>query len=150
MASGRIPGLRQVSAKEARELSKLAWVHDEALSTRACEARVLPDGRVLMYLADGERANLFPSRASAQEAHQRYLEARREAAEHSRRGAVDPSLTLLPPIDDFLRDVEAHAKSLGPRLQIPDDVLDGTPESLDASTRRSSGSRGRSARCPIS
>ena len=48
------------------------------------------------------------------------------------KGPVDPSLALLPPIDDFLRDVEAHAKSLGPRLRIPDEVLDGTPESLDA------------------
>ena len=48
------------------------------------------------------------------------------------KGPVDPSLTLLPPIADFLRDVEAHAKSLGPRLRIPDEVLDGTPESLDA------------------
>ncbi len=40
--------------------------------------------------------------------------------------------TLLPPIDDFLRDVEAHAKSLGARLRIPNEVLDGSEASLEA------------------
>ncbi len=48
------------------------------------------------------------------------------------KGPVDVARTLLPPIDDFLRDVEALASSLGPRLRIPDELLDGTPESLDA------------------
>jgi len=43
-----------------------------------------------------------------------------------------PALTLLPPIDDFLRNVEAHARSLGPRLRIPDEVLDGSVASLGA------------------
>ena len=33
---------------------------------------------------------------------------------------------------DFLRDVEALAKSLGPRLRLPDEALDGTLASLDA------------------
>jgi hypothetical protein len=121
-----------VSAKEVRELCKLAWVHDVAISTRSLEARVLPDGRVLMWLADGVKGFLHPSRASAEEAHREYVEACRQAAEERAKGLVDPAVALLPPIDDFLRDVEAHAKSLGPRLRIPDEVLDFTPASLDA------------------
>jgi hypothetical protein len=132
MANSKYPGLRKASVKEVRELCKLPWVHDPALSTDACEARVLPDGRVLMYLAPGEKANLFPTRASAEEAHREYLESCRKAVEERAKPFVDPSVTLLPPVADFLRDVAAHAKSLGPRLHIPDDVLDGTPESLDA------------------
>jgi hypothetical protein len=43
------------------------------------------------------------------------------------RTAPSPAQTLLPPIDDFLRDVEAHAKSLGPRLRLPAEVLDWRP-----------------------
>ncbi len=125
-------GARSVSVKEVRELCKLPWVHDPSLSTRASEARVLPDGRVLMWLADGEKGGLLPSRAAAEEAHRRYVESCREAAEQRTKGPVDYARILLPPIADFLRDVEAHAKSLGPRLRIPDDVLDGTPASLDA------------------
>jgi hypothetical protein len=131
MANSKYPGLRQASVKEVRELSKLPWVRDDALSD-TCEARVLPDGRVLMYLAPGEKANLFPSRASAEEAHREYLEDRRKAIEARAKPFVDPCLTLLPPVADFIRDVEAHAKSLGPRLGIADEVLDLTPESLDA------------------
>jgi hypothetical protein len=111
--------------KETRELSQLAWVPDEALSTRGSEARVLPDGRVLLILRGHGSGTLYPSREPL-------AKMQREIAQEIARGPVDPCLTLLPPIDDFLRDVEAHAKSLGPRLRIPDDVLDGTPESLDA------------------
>ena len=118
--------------REARELSKLPWAHDEGLSTDTWEARVLADGRVLLYWPVMKIGNLCPSREAAEEMKRGYEETSRKAAEQSRRGPVDPCLTLLPPIDDFLRDVEAHAKSLGPRLRIPDEVLDGTPESLDA------------------
>ena len=130
-------GIRRVSATEIRELSKLAWVPDKTLSGRSFEARVPPDGRVLhvSLLVGPLTGTLFPSRASAEEMKRRYDESVREAAEQSRRGIVDPSLGLLPPVADFLRDVEAHAKSLGPRLRIPDEVLDGTPESLDAVDR---------------
>jgi hypothetical protein len=85
---------------------------------------VLPDGRVLLFVGEGERAPLYPSRESLAEM-QRQCEA-------MPKGPVDPTLTLLPPIDDFLRDVEAHAKSLGPRLHILDDALDGSVASLDA------------------
>jgi hypothetical protein len=117
-------GIRRVSGEEFRELSSLA-VRDEALSTDTFEARILPDGRVLhAFLFTRNRGNLYPSREA-------FAEMLRQCAEMPK-GPIDHCLTLLPPIDDFLRDVEAHAKSLGPRLRIPDDVLDGTPASLDA------------------
>jgi hypothetical protein len=121
----KIPGFRRASIKEVEALSKLPWVRDEALSTRGDEARVLPDGRVLLFVAEGNPAALYPSREAL-------AEMRRQIAEEMAKPPVDLTRTLLPPIDDLLRDVEAHAKSLGPRLRIPDDVLDGTPESLDA------------------
>ena len=124
MAKSKIPGFRQASPKEARELSKLPWVRDDELSSHAFEARVLPDGRVLLWLADGERAPLYPSREAL-------AEVVREAKAMPK-GPIDYTLTLLPPIDDFLPDVEAHAKSLGPRLRIPDEALDGTVASLEA------------------
>jgi hypothetical protein len=126
MASGKIPGARTVSKKEVRELSKLPWVRDETLSDRAYEARVLPDGQVLLYWGD-TKGNLYPSREVL-------ATMQRETAEELAkvRAGVRPAQTLLPPIDDFIRDVEVHARSLGPRLRIPDEVLDGTPSSLDA------------------
>ncbi len=55
-----------------------------------------------------------------------------EVAEAVAKGPIDRPDALLPPIDDFLRDVEAHARSLGPRLRIPDEALDGTVASLGA------------------
>ncbi len=122
MAKSRIPGFRRASAKEARELSKLHWVRDDELSSSGSEARVLPDGRVLLWLADDEGCALYPSREAL-------AEVVREARAMPK-GPIDHTLTLLPPIDDFLRDVEAHAKSLGPRLRIPDEALDGTVASL--------------------
>ena len=125
MATRGKPGVRQASPREVRELLKLAWVRDEELSDRKTDARLLPDGRVLLFWGEGEKGTLYPSREAL-------AEVNRECAEMMAKPPVDPCLTLLPPIDDFLRDVEAHAKSLGPRLRIPDDVLDGTPESLDA------------------
>ncbi len=125
MASGKIPGVRTISYKQVCELSKLPWTRDEELCTGDSEARLLPDGRVLLVWPLGGSGTLYPSREPI-------AQLQREMAERIARGPVDPCLTLLPPIDDFLRDVEAHAKSLGPRLRIPDEVLDGTPESLDA------------------
>jgi hypothetical protein len=125
MASGKIPGVRTISHKQVLELSKLPWTRDEELSTGGFEARLLPDGRVLLVLPLGGSGTLYPSREPL-------AKMQREIAAEIARGPVDPSLTLLPPIDDFLRDVEAHAKSLGPRLRIPAEVLDYTPESLDA------------------
>ena len=116
----------RIPAKELREYLKLPV--DKALSRRGDEVRILPDGRVLWIIPASRIARTWPSREA-------YQKTQREFAEYAAKVSVDPCLTLLPPIDDFLRDVEAHAKSLGPRLRIPDDVLDGTPESLDAVDR---------------
>jgi hypothetical protein len=127
MANGKIPGARRVSVKEVRELLKLGWVREEELCARDLDARVLPDGRVLLYWGEGEKGTLYPSGA-AEEMKRRYDETLRKAL----KGPVDMTRVLLPPVADFLRDVEAHAKSLGPRLKIPADVLDFTPASLDA------------------
>jgi hypothetical protein len=132
MATGRKPGVRQASPKEVRELLKLPWVRDEELSDRKTDARLLPDGRVLLYLGEGERGTLYPSRESLAEVQREGAEMMAKFEEKRAKGLLDPSLELLPPIDDFLRDVEAHAKSLGPRLRIPDEVLDFSPASLDA------------------
>jgi hypothetical protein len=128
MAEGKIPGVRNLSKKEARELLKLPWVVDEALSDPTYETRVLSDGRVLHVLRADGSVQFYPSREALEEMNRRCAETRREAA----KGPINPMRTLLPPVADFLRDVEAHAKSLGPRLGIPDDVLDFTPASLDA------------------
>jgi hypothetical protein len=130
-------GIQHVSAKEVRELSKLAWVPDETLSTNISEARVLPDGRVLhvSLLVGPKTGSLFPSRASAEEMKRRLEDTKRQMVEQAAGRTPHPTVTLLPPIDDFLRDVEHHAKSLGPRLRIPDETLDGTVASLDAVDR---------------
>jgi hypothetical protein len=132
MKEGKIPGARRVSRKECRELSQLPWVLDEALSDDTFEARLLPDGRVLLYLRHAGEGTLYPSRASLEELLRRGKEMQRQADEERAKGFPDPCLTLLPPIDDFLRDVEAHAKSLGKVLRIPDEALDFTEASLDA------------------
>jgi hypothetical protein len=125
MASRRAPGARTASVKEVRELSKLPWVRDEALSSRGMEARVLPDGRVLLYIADDCTSALYPSRESL-------AEVRRAGEEMMAKGrTIDLTQTLLPPIADFLRDAEAHAKSLGKAIRVPDEALDRTVESLD-------------------
>jgi hypothetical protein len=126
MATRKIPVSRNLSRKELKELFKLPWVRDEALSSPGFEARALPDGRVIYFIA-GEKGLLFPSREAL-------AEMRRETEEWAKsRGApVDPTVTLLPPIVDFLRDVEAHAKSVGKVLGIPDEALDFTVASLDA------------------
>jgi hypothetical protein len=126
MARRNVSGVRTASVKEVRQLSKLPWVRDEALSSRGMEARVLPDGRVLLYIADDCPCALFPSRESL-------AETRREGEALIANGpTVDLTQTLLPPIADFLRDVEAHAKNVGKVLRIPDEALDFTEASLDA------------------
>jgi hypothetical protein len=132
MAKGKIPEMRRVSKKEARELSKLPWVPDDAVLEMLGPARVLPDGRVLLcYLADGS-GTLFSSRAAAEEWNRELAETEREAAEQSAAGYPDPCLELLPPIDDFLRDVDAHAASLGKTIKVADEALDRSVASLDA------------------
>jgi hypothetical protein len=120
---GKIPGSRQASAKEVRELMKLPWVHDESLSLRGMEARVLPDGRVLLFIAEGSKAPLYPSR-----------EAVREVLRRGQGMLAKPPLgpaTLLPPVDEFLRDVEAHAKALGKVIRVPAEALDMSDATLD-------------------
>jgi hypothetical protein len=124
----KFPGLRGVSVKEVRALSKLAWVRDDALSDETFEARVLPDGRVLAFLSEDDRAVLYPSREALAEVNRECAKTRAQMPT----GPIDVARTLLPPLDDFLRDVEVHAKSLGKVLRLPDAVLDGTQESLNA------------------
>jgi hypothetical protein len=128
MPMGLVPGFRRLTKKETRELFKLPWVRDEELSDKVDEARVLPDGRVLYCSAtagDNQAAVLYPSREAL-------AQVQRKGREEAAKPRVLPITILLPAIDDFLRDVEAHAKSLGLRLHVPDEVLDGTPESLGA------------------
>jgi len=124
----RIPGVRPAPKKELRELSKLPWVVDEAHSDPSHEIRVLPDGRMLDVLRCDGSAMLYPSREAFEQALQWYKELEAEAA----KGPFDPAKELLPPLDDFLRDVERHAKSLAKVLRLPDEVLDRSVESLGA------------------
>jgi hypothetical protein len=131
MADGKIPGVRHVSKKEARELSKLPWVADEALST-GDQARVLPDGRVLLYDPVLGTGRLYPSRAAAEENKRGYVETERQAIEQRAAGYPDPCFALLPPIDDFLRDVDMHASSLAKTIKVAGEALDRSVESLDA------------------
>ncbi len=94
---------------------------DPELSKPGHEVRVLPDGRVLWKLTCVRGVREWPSREA-------FVQSWKEAHEERSLGPAD----LLPPIDDFLRDVETHAKALGPRLNIPDAALDGTVASLTA------------------
>jgi hypothetical protein len=118
-------GIQRVSGHELREYLKLPV--DKALSKPGEEVRILPDGRVLWRLPAVRLARTWPSREA-------FTEERRRGEEDiaKSRSAPHPAVALLPPIDDFLRDVEAHARSLGPRLRIPDEALDGTVASLAA------------------
>jgi hypothetical protein len=114
----------RIPAKELREYMKLPV--DQDLSRPGEEVRILPDGRVLWKLVAARGVGTWPSREA-------YVEWWRNAEEEAvkARAAPHPAQALLPPIDDFLRDVEVHARSLGPRLRIPEEVLDFTPASLD-------------------
>jgi hypothetical protein len=114
------PGIQRVLSKELREYLKLP-VDRELSRPGKDEVRILPDGRVL------RNATTWPSR-------EEYIEWWRRSDEEcaKARSAPHPTVALLPPIDDFLRDVEAHARSLGPRLRIPDEALDGSVASLGA------------------
>ena len=124
MIGHRIAGGERVSVQEVRELSKLPWVHDDALSDRQSEARLLPDGRLLLYFGEGEKGTLYPSREALEQVQ------RENVGEYAR--PLARMRALLPPVADFLRDVEVHATSLGGRIGVPDSVLDRTEESLDA------------------
>jgi hypothetical protein len=117
-------GMQRVSG--LREYLKLP-VDDELSRASRGEVRILPDGRVLRRLVGIRGGTTWPSREAFIEWWRRSDEELAKA-----RSAPHPAVALLPPIDDFLRDVEAHAKSLGPRLRIPDEMLDGTVASLGA------------------
>ncbi len=125
MARRAVPGIRNIPAKEVRELMKLPWVRDEELSDRNWDMRLLPDGRLLWYLGDHTAGTLYDSR-------ELFAKVKREAEEVAAKGPVDLTRTLLPPIEDFLRDAEAHAKRLGERIRVPEEALDRTEASLDA------------------
>jgi hypothetical protein len=124
----KVPGNRRASVKEVRELSKLPWVRDDALSDETFQARVLPDGRVLLFLFDGQPGTLYPSREAL-------AEVQRECAEMPK-GPIDPAVTCLPPLEEFLRDVEAHARRLGGQIGVADEVLDFSEKSLEAVDKR--------------
>jgi hypothetical protein len=81
--------------------------------------RILPDGRLFFKWAALKYLQYWPSREA-------FVQWRKESDAEVARGPVDMTLTLLPPVDDFLRNVEQHAKALGPRLGIPDAALDRT------------------------
>jgi hypothetical protein len=89
------------------------------------EARLLPDGRVLLYWGEGQKGNLYPSREAL-------ANMVREAKEEAAKPPFNPARDLLPPIADFLRDVDAHAKSLSTAIRISEEVLDRSIESLDS------------------
>src|SRR5262249_10015904 len=85
------------------------------------------DGRVLLclyVLGDNDKGTLYPSREAL-------AEVQREGAEEVARGPIDYAQTLLPPLDDFLRDAEVHAKGLGKALGVPEETLDRSIDSLD-------------------
>jgi hypothetical protein len=116
----------RIPPKELREYLKLP-VDEELSEGPGEEVRILPDGRVLWKLVGLRATATWPSREAFTEHRRRNDE---EAAKQVAAGNPSQILTLLPPIDDFLRDVEAYAKNVGPRLRIPDEVLDGTVASL--------------------
>jgi hypothetical protein len=125
MPRHKIPGFRTTSVKEARELAKLPFAADAGLANVVGgEVRLLQDGRVFLY-TEGDRGVIYPSREALEKV---VCEAEAEAA----KGPFDPAKELLPPLDDFLRDVEKHAQSLGKVLRLPDEVLDRSVESLGA------------------
>jgi hypothetical protein len=121
--SRKIPGFRSLSVNEARELAKLPFVLDEELSSGPSEARILRDGRVLLYM-EGDKGAIYPSREALANVCQ---EGKAEAA----KGPFDPAKELLPPRDEFIRDVEKLVLGLGKVLRIPDEALDLSVESLD-------------------
>jgi hypothetical protein len=131
MAKRNTSGMRNLSMHQARKLLKPPWVADEALSVVA-PAHVLEDGRVVVYLPGDVLGQLYPSRAVAEEMNRQYVETEREAAEHWAAGSSSSCRKLLPPIDDFLRDVDAHAESLGKTIKVAGEALDRSIASLDA------------------
>jgi hypothetical protein len=88
------------------------------------DARLLDDGRVLLVYEDG-RGVLYPSYAALDEMLS-------EVEALAAKGPVDLIRELLPPADEFIRDIDTHAANLAARLRLPKEALDGTVESLHA------------------
>ena len=128
MAIRKVPGARRASEKELRELLKLPSIRDGELSTPSIEARVLQDGRVLLVI--GESGVLYPSRESLAELQRGLRE------EIARSPIINPVAEYLPPVDEFLRDIDAHASRLSDVLRVPPEALDRTPASLEAVDKR--------------
>jgi hypothetical protein len=78
---------------------------------------------VFLYIP-GEKGVTYPTRESL-------ANLMRESEAAAAKPPLDPAKDLLPPIADFLRDVDAHAKSLSKVIRIPDEALDRSMESLD-------------------
>jgi hypothetical protein len=112
-----------VSAREVRELLKQPSIRDNTYSDITMELWVFADDSALLLLPDG-RGRLYPS-------HAEFMERHRQSEELARRGGVDISFDLLPPVDDFIRDVATHAASVGAALRVPEEALDGSEESLN-------------------
>jgi hypothetical protein len=131
MAKRNDTGMRNLSLPQVRKLLKLPWVVDEALSSFGV-AHVLEDGRVVVYTPANTYGHLYPSREVLEEVNRSVAETEREAAELRAAGCPSSCLKFLPPIDDFLRDVGAHADSLGKTIKVAADALDRSVASLDA------------------
>jgi hypothetical protein len=118
--AARKPKKPEFSAEELQRIP----IDPELSRRRGEEVRILPDGRVLWSVSP-KIVSEWPSREA-------FLEWRKEADAKVAQGPIDYTLTHLPPVDEFIRDVEAHARALAPRLGIPDATLDGTLASLEA------------------
>jgi len=88
------------------------------------DAYRMDDGRVLLVYRNGKGV-VYPSYASLDEMLS-------ETEELVRQGPVDLVRELLPPAEDFIRDVATHAAKLAARLRLPEETLDGTLDSLHA------------------
>jgi hypothetical protein len=129
MAKGRIP-VRNATIHQVRKLLQLPCVVDDSLSTFGT-AYVLPDGRVLRYTRGETSGTLYPSREAAEEMNRSLAESERTSAEQQA-GHPSAGQKLLPPFEDFVREIDAHAKGLGKALKVREEALDGTMASLDA------------------
>ena len=112
----------RVTEWRLQQLVALPWVRDDARAARfGANVRTLADGRVLLFDGQGGTLLLLSS-----EAFDRMVRGNPEEA----RRRQELVRAVLPPLDEFLRAVLAHAADLGPKLGAVG-VLDGTEASLD-------------------
>ena len=128
MARRKIPGIRTLSVKEVRELSKLPWVRDEALSARHLRGAG-PAGRPRAPVTSpARRAALYPSREP-------FAKMKREGEAAAAKGPVDLTRDA-PPADRGLPARRRGARtSLGKVLRVPDEALDSASRASTPSTR---------------